>query len=579
MKKLQSISIKLIALIIVITAITGIVIGIFSYQVAKGQLLDSGESELQKITDGAYTVLELLNEEVESGDLSEEEAKDKAREMLNGPVNENNEYDYTQTNFVYKDRGYVLAYDQDLVLQLHPSKIGGEPADELNRNNRARMIEAGANNAPSERFVKYNDEQPDGSYRDKTAYMRYFEPWDWTVGVAVFQDEFYEGLNVLQFVIFAITAIIIIASSILFYFLTRKKLSLLKDVASQATNIANGNISESDLPESTDEIGILVSSFNQMSAELRSLVTNVQKSSDQLLDSATDLSAISEETSASSEEVGDAMNEISKGTQEQANDLEDIHYRVERLTEAIQQMQKQTEKMDDISHKTESLSNEGIDIVSKLQESNQHSVTRANEISNDIRQLHQKVQNITEVMDTIEHVAEETNLLALNASIEAARAGEHGKGFAVVADEIRKLAEQSKEGTHNVQNVVSTIVSETEKTVKAVEENRMLSEGLNSDVKLTETRFMEMQQAVKDIVKAITKVKEEIGGISTQAEKMNENVESISSVSQETAASIEEITSSIDEQINAISNVASSAETLTSLNQNLSDLIDKYKLH
>ncbi|WP_058308049.1 methyl-accepting chemotaxis protein [Gracilibacillus massiliensis] len=574
----NSISLKLIALITAIITITGIVIGLFSYSVAKDQLLQSGKSELQKITDGAYTVLELLDEEVQAGNLTEEEAKNKARELLNGPINDDNEYDYSQTNFVYKNQGYMLAYDQELVLQLHPTKIGGAPADDQNRNNRSRMVEAGTSEDSSQRFVQYNDQQPDGSYRDKTAYMRHFEPWNWTIGIAVFQDEFYEGLRILQYVIIGITISIILISSILFYFVTRKKLSLLREVAKYATDISNGHIAVTDLKESKDEIGVLASAFNKMSTELRNLVTNVRSSSDHLLDAATDLSAISEETSASSEEVGNAMNEISKGTQEQANDLEDIYQRVEILTEAINRMNQQTDKVDQLAKNTEDISKEGMEIVEKLNHSNQRSVHTANDISEDIGQLSQQVQNITTVMDTIEHVAEETNLLALNASIEAARAGEHGKGFAVVADEIRKLAEQSKRATHEVQGVISTIVSETEKTVKTVEDNRISSESLNVDVKETEAKFKGMEHSVQEIVSAMNKVRTDIDQITSEAEKMNENVESVSSVSQQTAASVEEITSSLDEQINAIGNVAESAETLTKLNQDLSELLKKYKL-
>ncbi|PWU67563.1 methyl-accepting chemotaxis protein [Gracilibacillus dipsosauri] len=581
MKKLKwksSVSTKLISLITVIVAITGIVIGIFSYNVAKAQLVESGESELRKITDGAYSILELLNQEVEEGRLSLEEAKDEARLLLNGPENNKQEYDYSQTNFVYKNNGYVLAYDEELVLQLHPTEIGSEPADDLNRSNRASLVKAGKASEPDDRIAEYSDLQEDGSYKDKTAYMRYFEPWDWTIGVAVYQDEFYEGLHQLFLVIISSVVVIIVISAIIFYLLTRKKLVSLTMVADVATSIAEGNIKKTNLKESQDEIGLLAAAFNKMSDQLTTLVTNVHQSSDQLLDAATDLSAISEQTSASSEEVGNAMEEISRGTQEQANDLEDISYRVDLLSQAVQKMQGETTKVDTITTETEELSSNGQEIVSKLQKSNSEAVHASRAIAEDIQQLNQKVTKITSVMDTIEHIAEETNLLALNASIEAARAGEHGKGFSVVADEIRKLAEQSKDATHQVQQVVSTIVAETDKTVEAVRSNVQSSEGLNNDVEETEGIFVDLQQAVKEIVAAIGSVKTEMDQITNEVEKMNENIESVSSVSEETAASVEEITSSVDEQINAIANVAKSAENLTGLNQDLSNIINRYTI-
>lgn len=87
---------------------------------------------------GAYTSLELINEEVEIGKITLEEGKEQARIILNGPVNGNGEYDYQNSHFTYKENGYILAFDEDLVLQLHPSKIGGAPVDDLNRSNREK---------------------------------------------------------------------------------------------------------------------------------------------------------------------------------------------------------------------------------------------------------------------------------------------------------------------------------------------------------------------------------------------------------------------------------------------------------
>lgn len=563
-------------LISVIIIVTGGIIGTTSYFVAKDQLLDAGERDLKSIVEGAYASLELLNEEVENGDLSLEEAKDKARIILNGPVDGNGEYQYQNSNFTYKENGYILAYDADLVLQIHPSKIGGAPADEQNRSNRERIVAGGSSNNEVDRFVSYNDKQSDGSFRDKTAYVRYFEPWDWTVGIAVYEDEFFEELIILQYVIIFATAAIIIISSLVFYLAIRKKVKMLKDVAEASTQIAAGNVQVTNLPESNDEIGQLALAFNKMSRQLRELIENVQNTSNQLLDSANDLSAVSEETSASSEEIGNAISEVATGTAQQANDLEDINYRVEILTKAITAMNDQSETMRNVTINAEEISTEGTVIVGHLQQSNAESLTASEEISADIKSLYEKTKEIFHIMETIENIAGETNLLALNASIEAARAGEHGKGFAVVADEIRKLAEQSKDATHQVREVVTTITSETEKTVETAEGITKTSLNLNEDVLQTQSKFNQLSVSIKEITAALQVLDGEIDKTTSSNQKISEGIENASSVSEETAASVEEITSSIDEQINAITNVANAAEQLTDLNRDLSDLLKRY---
>lgn len=576
--KIGSISGKLMLLIIIIIIVTVGIIGSTSYFVAKKQLLESGKRELQNISEGAYALLELINEEVESGRITLEEGKDQARIILNGPIDENGMYDYQQSRFTYKENGYILAYDNDLVLQIHPSKIGGEPADELNRDNRERIVTGSKSKNEADRYVIYSDQQPDGSFKDKIAYTEYFEPWGWSIGIAVFQDEFYEGLNILQYIIFGSTAILIIISSVVFYFAIRNKINTLKKVAEASTQIADGHVYITNLPEASDEIGQLAAAFNKMSRQLRMLVEKTKITSEQLLDSATNLSAISEETSASSEEVGKAITEIATGTQDQASDLEEINRRVELLSGSIETMEKQSKAMHDMTKYAEEITTEGIEIVHQLQQSNNDSLTASQNVSDEIKSLNSKTEQITKVMETIETIAEATNLLALNASIEAARAGEYGKGFSVVADEIRKLAEQSKNATHQVQEVVSTIVSETTKTVETVEGTMKTAKKLNDDVALTQSKFNQMSESITKISESLLAVNREMDVMSTYNKLMSEGIVSASSVSEQTAASVQEIASSIDEQINAIADVANAAEKLTDLNRELNSLMKNYTL-
>lgn len=565
-------------LITVIILVTVVIIGSTTYFVAKDQLLKSGQGELQSIVEGAYASLELINEEVQIGKITLEEGKEQARIILNGPVNENGEYDYQKSRFTYKDNGYILAYDKDLVLQLHPSKIGGAPADKLNRSNREKIVAGGNSTNESDHFVVYSDKQPDGSFKDKTAYTEYFEPWDWTVGIAVFQDEFYEGLNILKYIILVATVVLITLSSLVFYLSIRRKVNTLKEVAEASEKIADGHIVVTNLPESSDEIGKLATAFNTMSRQLRILVKKTKNTSEHLLDSATNLSAISEETSASSEEVGKAITEIAIGAQEQAHDLDKINRTVELLSSSIETMGKQSKVMNDITKHAKKISSEGIEIVYQLQQSNNDSLTASQEVSYEIKNLNSKVNQITQVMETIETIAEQTNLLALNASIEAARAGEYGRGFSVVADEIRKLAEQSKNATHQVQEVVTSIVSETTKTVKTVEGTMITSKKLNEDVVLTQSKFNQMSDSISKIAESIIVVNKEMDVMTSHNKLMIEGIESASSVSEQTAASVQEIAASIDEQIKAIADVANASEILTELNRELNTLMERYIL-
>ncbi|MCM3410386.1 methyl-accepting chemotaxis protein [Metabacillus litoralis] len=573
----HSISIKMMVLLTIIIVFSVSTIGLTSYFIAKDQLTKAGKQEIYHIVNSSLATLEAINQQVENGHLTLEEGKEEARLLLSGPKLKNGEHDYKNSHFLYKGEGYILAYDANFSSQVHPSNpVGDIPEDTTNRE---KMVKGSLASNKEDRYVYYDDVNDEtGEMRKKISYMEHFEPWDWYVGLAVYEDEFYEGLEIIKFIILWGTFVLILISILVFYLAIKKKISLLKEVAKSSMDIADGKIQATNLSESRDEIGQLAGAYNKMSYQLLELVQNVKSTSSNLLDSATELSTVSEQTLASSEEIGTAVSEISTGTQEQANDLENINHSVETLTKSIDSMNQQSNIIKGVTSKSQLLSNEGNEIVSSLRKSNADSLHASEKINTGIKSLYDKTQEIHHIMVTIENIAAETNLLALNASIEAARAGEHGKGFSVVADEIRKLAEQSKQATYQVRGVVSTIATETGNTVEIVEQTMLTSTKLNDDVLETQDKFNQLSNSINETVSALEILNDEIRNITNQTSMIGDGIQSSSGVSEQTAASVEEISSSIDEQNNAIRQVAKSAEQLNIMNKELDDMLSKYKL-
>ncbi|MDA1477823.1 methyl-accepting chemotaxis protein [Bacillus changyiensis] len=564
--------------IVFITVLTGSIVGISAYQMAKKELVNSGKQDLKHLADTSTAVLNVLNAKVEKKEITLEEAKAEAREILNGPkLSGEQGYDFQKSKFLYKDKGYIVAYQSDYSTQVHPKNpIGQVPSS---TENRKKMVAAAKASTAEDHFVSYPDQDDEtGEAKDKMAYMTYFEPWDWSVGIAVFEDEFYKGLEYVKIFITVTVSVITLLSLVLFYFLIRKKVKLLSDVTAAALKISEGHLEETNLPESKDEVGLLGAAFNNMSSQLRGLMQGLQSTSIRLLDSASDLSAISEETSASSEEIGRAISEISAGTVTQASDLEGTNERLVSFTKSFDKMNTQSDFIEQMADDTETAAREGQNIVQKLKSSNEESLKASGQIRTGITSLNNKVQDISQITETIENISNETNLLALNASIEAARAGAHGSGFAVVASEVRKLAEQSKTAVSQIQNMINGIKQETENTVSLMSETMEHTSELDDAVKLTEQEFKKITVSIEKTMTEIRALNKELQNIKGQNDQITESVQSAAGVSQETAAAVEEITASVDEQVLAITNVAQAAEALTELSNHLNQEIEKYKL-
>lgn len=581
----NTISFKLLLLVAAIIIVISGSIGILSYNFAKKALIDSGKMDLKHIVNATIPTLDLLNKEVELGNLTMDEAKERARRSIIGPSvgqGENKKYDYSKSSFLYKKQGYVFAYDQNGRVVMHPVIALGENKYNLKNSDGEYVIREIIKSAhakdESGHYYFYKWINPgESKEKEKISYFVHYQPWDWNIGIGAYTDEFYSSLETIKLITTLLTLVISIVSLLGFYLLTRRKMNLLGQISEASLKIANGELNLSQLPESNDEIGQLGTSFNVMSRQLSDMMSKLQDTSSNLLGSASDLAALSEETTASSEEISAAMSEISSSAVVQSEDIEKASKQMDLFTESIKKINKESSTIMEIMNDSKKASEHGKTMVIDLKKANDESEKASDNISIGITNLYTKIKDISKITNTIQYITQQTNLLALNASIEAARAGEHGKGFAVVANEVRKLAEESNDATKKIQEMIDGIEKETERTVLFMADTASSARQLNESVAKTEKEFADIERAVSLTISAVEELNSEIMNVTAQNDEILSIIQNISAISQQTAASSEEVTASIDEQVKAIFNVSTSADHLNTLSEEIKTLLYKFR--
>jgi len=346
------------------------------------------------------------------------------------------------------------------------------------------------------------------------------------------------------------SALALLVGLIAAWVITRLIVAPLRSVIRVAQQIASGDLSATVEVTRRDEIGQLMQAMQQMGAGLSSIVSGLQAGIEQLASSAQSLSAVTEQTNL----------EVSS----QKEETEQVATAMNQMTATVHDVARNAEEAATAAQTADDKVESGQQVVRQSMARIEQLADSATSASSSIESLSAEIQNIGTVLSVIKSVAEQTNLLALNAAIEAARAGEQGRGFAVVADEVRALAKRTQQSTEEIERLVSALRSAAQSSVRQIQNSGEL-------VKLAVSDALQTESALGSIAAAVSLIQQMNQQIAAAAEEQ-------SSVAEEINRSVTSIRASADQSSLAMQGNAASSIELAQLGVELKGMVGHFRL-
>lgn len=385
--------------------------------------------------------------------------------------------------------------------------------------------------------------------------------------------------QIMKIVIFSV--IFVAFASLIMMLISRGMVLTMQRTKAFLSRIAAGELDavpDGKQLKQNDELGDIYGISVQLQMELRKIVNNIKHSADDLVSSANQLTDMAQDTKGTVEGVLNSVEEISQGTVTQAEGTATANDNVGRIGEQIDFITEEVNSLTRHAREMSGAEKESEQIIVELNASNEDTKSSVTKVADQIMIMNESIQSIHTAVSMIQSIADETDLLSLNASIEAARAGEAGRGFAVVAEQICKLAEQSNNSAEEIEKIIAEVMSESNKMVEIMDEVRSNMDHQQAKLEETKTKYNAVAEGVENSLENIDSIKEKMDVLSNSGSAIKDVVQDLSTISEQNAASANSTMQAARDMSNTMNRLEISSEKLLLLADCLNDALTIFKM-
>ncbi|MDD6170209.1 MAG: methyl-accepting chemotaxis protein [Lachnospiraceae bacterium] len=520
---------------------------------------DGYNDEIRYEVQSTIAILQAEYDKVQTGDLTEKEAKEEAKEIIRC------------MRYGDDGSGYFWIDDTDYNLVMHPilPDQEGNNRKELKDEDGVMIIQEimkVANTAEGGGYTEFQFTKSDGvTVAPKVTYSQIFKPWGWVVSTGNYVDdmqaEIVETRNAINqkfislcVVVAVAMVIIVVVVSFIARFYANKICVSLVGIQNMATRMSDGDLTTAIELKERNEIGKTANALNKAQGHMVSLIAGITETSKDLGEAVANFTKNFATMEESITNVSAAVNELAENTTAQAQSTNEASASVEEIAGGIEDTTKEVVSLDENAKVMQEYSDKSMEALRELIDVNTKTKADIDSMYTQTTNTNDSVQKISQAATLIGEIASQTNLLSLNASIEAARAGEAGKGFAVVAEEIGTLATQSSNTATGINDLIAELTENSEKSMAIMQKMNEAAQLQVSTLESTREMFHGLKEALNSCVVSIDLITQRIENINTQRQRVTDSIEVLNQLATDNAASTEETSAMAMELDGAVKN-------------------------